>query len=239
MHHDPVLSLLLWFPAFLFSITVHEAAHAWVALRGGDPTAYRGGQVTLWPWPHIRREPIGMVVVPVITSLAYGWAMGWASAPYDPKWADEHPRAAARMAAAGPAGNFAIALAALLLTWLGLTAGWFVAPDSATFEHVVVAAARWGSPGGPLDFVASMLSVLLVLNVLLGVFNLLPIPPLDGASALGLVLPEGAAVALRRMAAFPGFSLIGLFVAWRLFPRLVDPLFTLLLNLVHPGQYPG
>ena len=83
---------LVWFVAFLLSTTVHEAMHAWVALRGGDPTAYHGGQVSLSPIPHIRREPLGMLVVPLLTSLTQGWAMGWASAPYDPNWAARHPR---------------------------------------------------------------------------------------------------------------------------------------------------
>ena len=57
----------LWFVAFLLSTTVHEAMHAFVAWKGGDPTAYHGGQVSLSPLPHIRREPIGMVVVPLLT----------------------------------------------------------------------------------------------------------------------------------------------------------------------------
>src|SRR5262245_29302027 len=65
---------LLWFIAFLFSTTVHEAMHALVAWKGGDPTAYHGGQVSLSPIPHIKREPIGMLVVPLLTSLTQGWA---------------------------------------------------------------------------------------------------------------------------------------------------------------------
>src|SRR5689334_25113478 len=116
---------LLWFVAFLFSTTVHEAMHALVAYRGGDATAYRGGQVSLSPLPHIRREPIGMLVVPLLTSLTQGWAMGWASAPYDPYWAERHPRRAALMAAAGPAGNLLVAAAALTLIKIGLMSGYF------------------------------------------------------------------------------------------------------------------
>jgi hypothetical protein len=95
---------LIWFVAFLASTTVHEAMHAWAAWKGGDPTAYHGGQVSLSPLPHIRREPIGMVVVPLLTAPTQGWAMGWASAPYDPFWAARHPRRAALMAFAGPVG---------------------------------------------------------------------------------------------------------------------------------------
>src|SRR6059036_4027533 len=119
MDERALVNGLLWFIAFLFSTTVHEAMHAFVAYRGGDRTAYLGGQVSLSPLPHIRREPIGMLVVPLLTSLTQGWAMGWASAPYDPFWADRYPRRAAWMAAAGPAGNLCIALGAFGLLKLG------------------------------------------------------------------------------------------------------------------------
>src|SRR2546426_581765 len=103
MDERALVNGLLWFIAFLFSTTVHEAMHAFVAYRGGDPTAYLGGQVSLSPLPHIRREPIGMLVVPLLTAFTNGWALGWASTPYDPLWAARHPRRAASMAAAGPA----------------------------------------------------------------------------------------------------------------------------------------
>src|SRR5262245_5850642 len=74
----------VWFASFLFSTTVHEAMHALAAWRLGDPTAYNGGQVTLSPAPHVAREPVGMLVVPMVTALTQGWAIGWASCPYDP-----------------------------------------------------------------------------------------------------------------------------------------------------------
>src|ERR1051325_11496324 len=92
----------IWFVAFLFSTTVHEAMHALVAWKGGDPTAYHGGQVSLSPVPHIRREPIGMLVVPLLTSLTQGWAIGWASAPYDTNWAPAHPVRPPRRSATRP-----------------------------------------------------------------------------------------------------------------------------------------
>lgn len=228
------LAVVLWFPTFLFSTTVHEAAHAWAALRGGDRTAYLGGQVSLSPLPHIRREPIGMLAVPLLTSLTQGWAMGWASAPYDPEWAERHPRRAAWMAAAGPAGNFGLAILAFLALKVGLLTGWFMAPDSASFSQLVVPTAT-GMPTGTFGFVGSLLSVMLTLNVLLGTFNLVPLPPLDGASVVGLVLPEGAARFFRGLATTPGFSLVGLLVAWNVFPHLVRPLFGLVLHLLHPS----
>jgi Zn-dependent protease len=220
---------LIWFIAFLFSTTVHEAMHALVAWKGGDPTAYHGGQVSLSPIPHIKREPIGMLVMPLLTAFTRGWAMGWASAPYDPVWAERHPRRAALMAAAGPAGNFMIAAVALVLIKVGLAAGYFTTPATANFSRVVSAAA------GGSDFVATLLSVFLMLNVILGTFNLLPLPPLDGGSVFSIFLPEDLGRRLRELQRNGSLSLVGLIVAWNLFPYLTSPLFTTVLKLVHPG----
>ena len=229
---DTLLHGLLWFAAFLFSTTVHEAMHALVAYRGGDQTAYRGGQVSLSPLPHIRREPIGMLVVPLLTAFTNGWSIGWALTPYDPAWAARYPRRAASMAAAGPAGNLLIALLAFAGLRLGLAAGVFVSPDRVNFHHLVEAA------GGNalLSGLGELLTVLLVLNVLLFVFNMLPLPPLDGASALEGVLPERATLALRGVMANPALSLLGLIVAWQLFPQVARPIFGVLLRLVHPAD---
>ncbi|MGH9314836.1 MAG: site-2 protease family protein [Vicinamibacterales bacterium] len=223
---DPVTGLL-WFLAFLFSTTVHEAMHALAAWRGGDPTAYHGGQVSLSPIPHIKREPIGMLVVPLLTALTQGWALGWASTPYDPHWAARYPKRAAIMAAAGPAGNLLIAAAALVLLRIGLASEWFVPAPMVSLQRLVIA------PSGLETLFGTLLSILLVLNVLLAAFNLIPLPPLDGASVLGLFLP-GAARQMRELSRNPMFSLIGLLVAWRVFPLIVEPLFSFVLRLVHP-----
>jgi Zn-dependent protease len=222
----------LWFLAFLFSTTVHEAMHALVAWKGGDPTAYHGGQVSLSPIPHIRREPIGMLAVPLLTSLTQGWAMGWASAPYDPLWAERHPRRAALMAAAGPAGNFMIAFVAFVLIKIGLWAGVFSAPDTVNFSRIVTMASAGAhdSPG----FVGDALSVLLMFNVIAGAFNLLPLPPLDGSAIITIFMPENLANGMRDLERNGAFSMLGLLVAWRVFPLLVDPLFATVLKLVHP-----
>jgi Zn-dependent protease len=221
----------IWFVAFLFSTTVHEAMHAFVAWKGGDSTAYHGGQVSLSPIPHIRREPIGMLVVPLLTSLTQGWAMGWASAPYDPVWAERHPKRAALMAAAGPAGNFMIAALAFVLIKVGLAAGFFAAPASANFSRIIVSAAA-----GNADFVATMLSVLLMLNVLLGTFNMLPLPPLDGGAVFSIFLPEHLGRRVRELQNNGSLSIIGLLVAWQLFPSLTGPIFSTVLKIVHPGS---
>ena len=220
---------LVWFIAFLFSTTVHEAMHALVAWKGGDPTAYHGGQVSLSPVPHVRREPIGMLVVPLLTSLTQGWAMGWASAPYDPRWAERYPRRAALMAAAGPAGNFMIAAVALVALRVGLMLGWFVAPESVSFTALVGTAS-----GGGAGLIGTLLSVFLMLNVLLGAFNLLPLPPLDGGAVFSIFLPEALQERVRELQSNGAMSMIGLVVAWRVFPLVTDPLFSFVLRLVHP-----
>lgn len=233
MTPDQLLNGLFWFLAFLFSTTVHEAAHAWAALLGGDRTAYQGGQVSLSPLPHIRREPIGMLAVPLLTALTQGWAMGWASAPYDPDWAGRYPRRAAWMAAAGPAGNFVLAILAGLFLKAGLAAGSFVSPRQISFSHLVAPAPA--VTGDLTGFAAQALSVLLMLNVILGAFNLIPLPPLDGSAVIGLVLPESAALRLRHLARAPQFSFVGLLAAWVVFPHLVGPLFDLVIGILHPG----
>src|SRR5262249_32175412 len=128
---------LLYYIVFLFSTTLHEAAHAWAAKRGGDLTAYHGGQVSLDPTPHIRREPFGMLFLPLLSTLPSGWPFGFASAPYDPEWAMRYPRRAAWMAVAGPAANLALVIAAILAIRVGVVAGVFYAPESAGFGHLV------------------------------------------------------------------------------------------------------
>ena len=218
---------LMWFVAFLFSTTVHEEMHAWVAYRGGDPTAYHGGQVTLSPLPHIQREPIGMLVVPLLTAMTQGWAMGWASAPYDPYWAARHPRRAALMAAAGPAGNFAIALIAFAIMRAGLAGGFFVPPDPANFTALVE------TPSGPTG-ITTMLSIFMTLNVMLGAFNLIPLPPLDGASVVSIFLPPAMRDRVRELMATGMMSMVGLIVAWQVFPAIARPLFSIILKVLHP-----
>ena len=132
------------------------------------------------------------------------------------------------MSAAGPAGNLALAFVALALIKIGLVAGWFIPPDSVTFEHLVSGATTGRS------FAGELLSIFLTLNVLLCAFNLIPLPPLDGASVLGLFVPESTAIRIRELSHTPMFQLIGLMIAWRIFPVIVGPLFELILKAVHP-----
>jgi Zn-dependent protease len=230
---DTVVLCITWFVVFLFSTTLHEASHAFASYRLGDPTAYHGGQVSLNPLPHIRREPIGMVVVPLVTFFANGWMMGWASAPYDPDWEYRYPRRSALMALAGPASNFALALVAGLGIRAGVLMGVFAPPPTASFAHMTAAASGSGAMAG----VVVPLSILFSLNLLLFLFNLLPLPPLDGSGILPVLLPARAAAAYNRVRSTPALSLVGLLIAWQVFPTLYDPLETLALKLLYPGLH--
>ena len=236
MDAEIVVRGVVWYVVFVFSATAHEAAHAWAARRGGDDTAARGGQASLSPWPHIRRAPLGMLIVPLFTSLTQGWTVGWASAPYDPEWAERHPRRAALMAAAGPFANLALALASYALLRVGLVVGVYDAPARITLDRLVESAVA-ADPFGAFAFSAIALSVLFTLNVLLFAINMLPFPPLDGASVATLALTPRAAGAARRFIATPGMSLVGLLAVWQFFPVLSEPVLKGLIAVLHPGQY--
>jgi Zn-dependent protease len=221
---------LTWFVVFLFSTTLHEASHAFAAYRLGDPTAYHGGQVTLNPLPHLRREPVGMVLVPLITFFSRGWMMGWASAPYDPVWARRYPKRAALMALAGPAANLALVVIAGLAIRAGMAAGVFKPPESVSFTHVTASAAA-----GPMTGVVVPLSLLFSLNLLLFIFNLLPLPPLDGSAVVPALLSPSAAERYATLLAQPFMSLLGLLIAWQLFNPIYYPVQLLALRLLYPG----
>jgi Zn-dependent protease len=226
---DVLVLGLTWFVVFLFSTTLHEAGHAFAAYKLGDPTAYEGGQVSLNPLPHIQREPIGMVLVPIITFAASQWMMGWASAPYDPLWAHRYPKRAAIMAMAGPAGNLILALISGAILRLGLNAGIYVPPAQPQFERLVEAA----DPGSLAAAAAGPLSILFFLNLLLFLFNLLPLPPLDGSAVLPAFMSNETAARYNALLHQPMVSLLGLLVAWRLFPFVFYPIVNVVLRLLY------
>ena len=229
---DNPADAIIYYVVFLFSTTLHEAAHAWAAARGGDLTAYHGGQVSLSPIPHVRREPAGMVVLPLLSLVATGWPFGFASAPYDLNWARRHPKRAGLMALAGPAANLLLALIAVALIKLGVTAGFFFAPSSVSFGKLVET-----DLGQLWPAAARMVGILFSLNLLLCIFNLLPFPPLDGAGALPLLLSPATTRRYQDTVwGNPMLSLIGIFIAWQLFPKIFEPIFFGAVRLIHPGM---
>lgn len=224
---DEIVLGAVWYVVFVFSTTLHEAAHAWVAMRGGDATAYLGGQVSLDPRPHIRREPWGMVLVPIVTFSLGGWMMGWASAPYDPRWAYAHPRRAAAMALAGPLANLGLAVVAAVTLRAGLAAGFFLPPVDLGFAHLAA------GEGMAMNAFATFTSLLFSLNLLLFVFNLFPVPPLDGSAALGLLVSDEAGRRIQQFMAQPFLMMFGVLAAWYVIGRVFGPLFLAAVRLLY------
>ncbi len=232
MNHPDLALGAIWYLVFLFSTTCHEGAHALVAKLGGDPTAALGGQASLNPIPHIRRSPFGMVVVPVLSYLLGGWMIGWASAPFNPAWQRQYPRRSAYMALAGPVANFSLMILAAIAIRIGVTADYFRAPEFIRGYANLVMPANAGDP----TFLTSALSILFILNLLLGTFNLLPVPPLDGYAGIMVAMPEGLA---QRYIAWvqhsANFALLGLIIAWTMFDRIFQPVFVFALHALYAG----
>jgi Zn-dependent protease len=211
-----ILSAFIWYVVFLFSTTCHEAAHAIAAKLQGDETAAKGGQITLNPFPHIRREPYGMVLVPILSVLISGGTslFGWASAPFDPDWARRYPRRSAIMALAGPLANFTLMSLAV--------AGIYAGANFGLFQNEA-----WG------PFARHVLIVFFALNLLLGIFNLVPAPPLDGSAAIMLFMSEERARRYLDWLHEGNFGLIALLitiVGFRyIYPFIEAPIVSLLL----------
>ncbi len=183
-----------WVLPILIAITFHEAAHGWVAMKLGDPTAKLLGRVTFNPLKHI--DPIGTVFVPALMLLASaGQAMfGFAKpVPVDFGRLRRPRRDMILVAAAGPGVNIALAVGAAIL--FRLTE--FVAGDDADWLYRNLANAIW-------------------INVLLAVFNMLPIPPLDGGRVAVGLLPWSIARYLARLERFGLFIVLGVifFLPW-------------------------
>ena len=216
----------LWYVAFLLSLTCHESAHALAAAWGGDYTASSAGQVTLNPVPHITREPLGTVAVPIISFVLSQWMLGWASAPYSPIWEHRYPRRAALMALAGPAANLGLAILAAILINLGIAAGVFTIPASISFFSVVE---------GEGDFapVAQFVSILFTQNLLLMTFNLLPVHPLDGNSVITLAMRENTARRWFDLTRNNSFGFLGLVLAWYVFGQIFWPVLRVAIRLLY------
>ncbi|CAN5590221.1 site-2 protease family protein [soil metagenome] len=218
MENFSLFDFLSWYIVFIYSMVLHEASHAYASWKLGDSTAYDQGQVSLDPTPHVKREPFGMVLVPIASFLSAGWMLGWASAPYDPHWAARYPKKSAIMAAAGPAANLAICLGSFILIKAGLATGLFTFASYWDMSHVVISQVKdW------TYVAAQLLSIAFTLNFILMLFNLLPVPPLDGSAIVKLFLPESACKAYDDFLRSPGLPLVGLLVAWYVFPYFGRP----------------
>ena len=182
-HVDILFKLIV----FLFAISVHESAHAWMASRRGDPTARMLGRVTLNPIKHI--DPVGTVLLPLIAFVSHFPVLGWAKpTPVDPRNFKNPVLDDILTSVAGPVSNFLVATAALIALAL-------IKLSSPLGQQIVFGIPHgWISPemNSVLVPACLLLYELMVINVVLGVFNLIPVPPLDGSHVLRHFLSAGA-----------------------------------------------
>lgn len=195
----------------LLSLSLHESAHAWMADRFGDPTGRLLGRVSLNPMPHI--DPIGTLLFPLIGMLAGGVMFGWAK-PVPVNLANlRNPRRAhIFVSAAGPVSN----LLAALVFLVGL--------------RLLVPLAESGSLGRTAEPLLLLCEVGVYLNVILAVFNLLPIPPLDGSWILEGLLPQSLVGVFRSIRPF-GFVLLLLLLYTGVFRAILNPVLSVVRDL--------
>ena len=192
----------------LVAMVLHEYAHGWTADKCGDPTAKTLGRLTLNPLAHI--DPFGTIIVPLLCLMLPGsFLIGWAKpVPVDPRYMRQPRRDMALVAAAGPGMNFVVAVASAAVLALLLS----INPSVMTSEsrQAVEAESTWAAM--ILTPLALMALYSVLVNVFLGIFNLLPIPPLDGGRIKVSVLPPRPALALARVEPYGMMILVGLLV---------------------------
>lgn len=192
----------------IFSAVIHEVSHGYVAQALGDPTAERAGRLTLNPLKHL--DPFGSVILPLLLSLIPGGIIfGWAKpVPYDPRNLKDPKKGGALIAAAGPASNFLIAI---------------------VFGVVYRVLAAAPALAATFVSVAPLLASVVLINIVLGVFNLVPIPPLDGSKVLFGLLP-GDTYRYEALFGQFGFIILILFIffGWGLIAPVIDFLFRII-----------
>jgi Zn-dependent protease len=181
--------------AFLFAISVHESAHAWTAFRRGDPTAYMLGRVTLNPIKHI--DPIGTILLPIIAALTHFPLIGWAKpTPVNPRNFKNPVLDDILTSVAGPVSNFIVVVSSVtLMLLIGKTSD---------LGNVVVRglANQTLVDAGVITPIVFLLYEFMYINILLGIFNLIPVPPLDGSHVLRHFLSGQALRAYDRLGMF-------------------------------------
>ncbi|HKX29684.1 MAG TPA: site-2 protease family protein [Blastocatellia bacterium] len=183
--------IIIWFVVFLLSLTVHECAHAWVAELSGDPTARYQGRVTLNPIPHI--DIFGTVIFPLVAIVSGAFMFGWAKpVPTNPINLRDRRWGEIMIALAGPLSNVLLVIIFVVLYKL-------------IFGSLAMPSARLGDLGVPVE---QLLLIGIRLNIVLAVFNMIPIPPLDGSHVLRNLLPDSLAEMYNQIPDMIGFVLL-------------------------------
>jgi Zn-dependent protease len=204
--------------SFLFAISVHESAHAWMANRCGDPTARMLGRITLNPIKHI--DPVGTILLPVIAAYMHVPMLGWAKpTPVNPNNFKNPVADDILTSVAGPVSNFVVATGTLIV--LG------VVSLTSTMGHnlvVNVKMYRLGFlvlPDSPLVPLVFFLYAMMTINIVLGVFNLIPVPPLDGSHVLRHFLSDSVRRAYDTVGIFGLIALV--YLGGGLLSALISP----------------
>lgn len=217
-HVDILFQLIV----FLFAISIHESAHAWMANRRGDPTARMLGRVTLNPLKHI--DPIGTVLLPLIAMISHLPVIGWAKpTPVDPRNFKDPVLDDILTSVVGPISNFVVASGAVLILILislssRLGAAIVHAIPLVYPNHFDILASQTDSFLMPISV---LFYELMVINIILGVFNLIPVPPLDGSHVLRHFLPPNALRIYDTLGIFALMALV--FLGGGLLGRLIFP----------------
>jgi len=207
-------AVVLQMSILLLSISIHESAHAWSADRLGDPTARLQGRVTLNPIKHL--DPVGSLLFPLLGILLGGIVFGWAKPVPVYTHNLKHPRRDhALVAAAGPASNLLLAFGFLVAY---KTLALFVNPVGLGTDN-------------PLGWLVNFLFFGVILNVVLAVFNLMPVPPLDGSWIIsGLFPPLGRVVDLIRPY---GFVILIVLLYQGVFDTVLDPVLGFVYSMIY------
>ena len=218
-------NLIIWFIVLLFSLSFHEAAHAWTSYRFGDDTGRLQGRITLNPIHHI--DPIGTILFPIMSALTsiplFGWAKPVQTNPL--LWRDKK-KANIMVSAAGPLSNFILATVAfVVIKALIISGSIFLRGGYYTLVQPTPNQPAFMAP------LAVFLSVMLLLNVLLGVFNLIPVPPLDGSHVLEELLPRQMAEAYYQIRPY-GFILLLALMLLGVFGAILTPVYNAVLYLL-------